>query len=728
MREVALLSRAHAAGGSPGGPQSRTPGHKGRPRQAQNRPHPSQHYFAFLSYSHADQQVAEWLHEEIEKFRVPKRLVGRLTEHGVVPRRLTPVFRDRGELAAADDLGEEIEEALAGSRFMIVLCSPAAVASRWTNAEIAAFKRLRPDGDIFAAIIAGEPFASDIPGREAEECFPPALLEKHDRRGRPTGKRAEPIAADLREEGDGKRLGMMKIIAGMLGVGLDDLVQREGQRRQRRMQLIAAASLVGMILTSGLSLVAIQSRDAARDQRREAEGLVAFMLGDLKDKLEPIGKLEALDGVGSRVLAYYSKQDPSELSDAALLQRARALSLTAQVAFLRGDLDGAMRLYREAMAGTEEAVRRAPNDPQRLFDHAQNVFWIGDLARRRGDGRQAEASYREYKRLADRMVELEPDNLKWRMEVAYANENVGIVLYNQRRFAEAVRQFEGSLRPMESLASIEPGNAEYQKELSTLLAWLADAHRSQGRLDKAIAVRERQISLLRRLIAGGRRDVVFRQHLVPAHQALGILFASRGEPERGIEELRRSVAEAERLMPVEPDNVYWQGLAAQSRLELAKALFSVNQTADSAVEARAGCNLAARISARDTRATWRHLQTTCLAVRSRLALARGANADALRLASQALASARTERSADPVRNRYSIAAVHRHLGDVHRRMGDSKAAKAAWSAALTQLPGNVPERPAEMHERAEILKRLGRADEARPIAARLAAIGYRRTI
>ena len=73
-----------------------------------------------------------------------------------------------------------------------------AAQSRWTNAEIERFKRTRPEGWVLAAIVGGEPFASDMPGREAEECFPPALRYKYDRRGRPTGKRAEPLAADFR--------------------------------------------------------------------------------------------------------------------------------------------------------------------------------------------------------------------------------------------------------------------------------------------------------------------------------------------------------------------------------------------------------------------------------------------------------------------------------------------------------------------------------------------------
>ena len=89
------------------------------------------------------------------------------------------------------------------------------------------------------------------------------------------------------------------------------------------------------------------------------------------------------------------------------------------------------------MAGTAEAVRRAPDDPKRVFDHAQNVFWLGEIARFRGQFDQAESEYREYKRLADQLVTVEPDNLRWRMEGLYGGENVGISRYNKRRFAEA---------------------------------------------------------------------------------------------------------------------------------------------------------------------------------------------------------------------------------------------------------------------------------------------------
>jgi len=268
---------------------------------------------AFLSYSHDDAEIADWLHESLEEFHVPPRLVGRLTDQGPIPKRLSPIFRDRHELAASPDLGDEIEEAIAGSRFLIVLCSPDAAKSRWIDEEITTFKRLHREDRILAAIVSGEPFASDMPGREEEECFPPSLRVHFDSRGRPTAQRAEPVAADLREEGDGKRMGLLKIAAGMMGVGLDELAQREAQRRHRRLYAITAASVAGMLFTSGLAYTAIDARDEARDQRREAEGLIEFMLGDLRDKLQPVGRLDVLDAVGARALAYYEGQDKTSL-------------------------------------------------------------------------------------------------------------------------------------------------------------------------------------------------------------------------------------------------------------------------------------------------------------------------------------------------------------------------------------------------------------------------------
>jgi tetratricopeptide (TPR) repeat protein len=684
------------------------------------------HYFAFISYSHRDEHIAEWLHDALEDFRVPGHLVGRITEHGCVPKRLTPIFRDVRELPASGDLGTEIRAALAASQFLVVLCSPSAAKSRWTNAEIEAFKRVRPEGCVLAAILGGEPFSSDLAGREHEECMPRALRYKYDRRGRATAKRSEPLAADLRGDAHARRTGFLKLVAGMLGVGLDDLVRRDEIRRHRHLAIVTAASLAGMVVASGLAIAAIQARDAARDQRREAEGLIGFMLGDLRTKLEPVGRLDALDGVGSKVLDYYRKQDMADMSDAALLQRSRALSLMAEIAYARGDSGGAQRQYEGALAGTAEALRREPDDTQRLFDHAQNIFWIGELARDRGQLEAAAKASRQYKSLASRMVALEPDNMRWRVETQYADANLGVVLLAQRKFEEASQAFRRALVTIQGLANADPGNGDYRLGLAEALAWLADAELAAGRLDEAIILRQRQVALLNQLLDKSGGDVGFREKLVPAYRALGHALGWRGALDLAIGNFRKAVEHAHVLISVESQNQTWISYAASARLDLAQHELTKGALAAATADARTGCDLAQGLQRRDPAVVhWRAAHRDCLSIRSQIALSSGDARQAMQFANEALADAKAIRSGDPFADTYAVARATRIIGDVRQMLGDSAGARASWQAAIARLPTGILERPVEMAERAILLERAGRSAEARPLRTRLDTIGYR---
>jgi tetratricopeptide (TPR) repeat protein len=685
-------------------------------------------YMAFLSYSHRDAAIAEWLHEALEEFRVPPRLVGKLTEQGPVPKRLAPIFRDRQELAAAHDLGEEIEEAISGSRFLIVLCSPAAAKSRWIDKEIACFKRIHREDRILAAVVDGVPFASDEPGREAEECFPPSLRVHFDSRGRPTAQRSEPIAADLRDEADGRKMGLLKLVAGMVGVRLDDLVQREAQRRHRRLYIVTAASLAGMLFTSGLAYTAIEARDAARDQRREAEGLIGFMLGDLRAKLEPIGRLDALDAVGARALAYYEKQDKTDLSDGALAQRSKALTLMGEIAESRGDLDGALRRYREALAGTAEALRRKPNDPQRLYDHAQNVYWVGSIAMQRHQTAEAERQFREYQQLAARMISAQPDNPRWQLERVYAATNLGQVQLAERQYDRAAETFRASLGATEQLGASEPANSEYQKLLLEALAWLSTAEDRSGALDLAISHREHQLQLLAPFLAQGRPDADFRQKAMIAHMALSRHLFERGDTAQALSHGRAATEIGRQLTELEPSNADWMGRSASTLLSYGTILLRAGKAEEAGIAIRGGCDLVSRILARDRSvAVWREHDRRCLMLRADLAL-EGSGEEALFLAREALSAAQAESGGDAVDRQFAIGSAHKIIGDVLWRKGDRTGAATAWKAALAAWPRGVAETPREAMERAEILRGIGARDEASLIQSRLAAKGYRQSL
>lgn len=253
-------------------------------------------YWCFISYRHADnhdqdREWASWLHREIERYAVPAELVGQVNSRGeTIPERIYPVFRDEDSLPADADLGERIQEALKRARHLVVLCSPRAVASRYVTDEVRWFRELGREDCLIAAIVDGEP------GNPQRECFPAPLRESSV---------GTPLAADFRLSDGGEgytsaeayRLAMnregklskreirkraeaydfrlqlmkLKIIAGILGVPLERLRDRDKAYRLELAERRVRTQRRLTIAFAGISLVAVIAGLLANDQRREAE-------------------------------------------------------------------------------------------------------------------------------------------------------------------------------------------------------------------------------------------------------------------------------------------------------------------------------------------------------------------------------------------------------------------------------------------------------------------------
>lgn len=97
-------------------------------------------YKAFLSYSHDDQAWAKWLHERLERYRIPRSLRRSRESSGY---RLGLVFKDREELATSHSLSESICRALDDSEYLIVVSSTDSATSRWVNEEVRHFLETR---------------------------------------------------------------------------------------------------------------------------------------------------------------------------------------------------------------------------------------------------------------------------------------------------------------------------------------------------------------------------------------------------------------------------------------------------------------------------------------------------------------------------------------------------------------------------------------------------------
>lgn len=186
---------------------------------------PKKEYYAFISYKREDEHWARWLQHKLEHYKLPSNLNGRTD----LPREIRPVFRDTSELNPGN-LPQQIHNALATSKNLIVICSPRSAQSEWVNLEIETFIAMGKQDSIIPFIVDGHPFAND----PAEECFPPAI--------RNLPKEQELLGANVNEMG--RDAAAVKTVAQMFGVRFDTLWKRfEREQRRKRMLIIIAVAL-----------------------------------------------------------------------------------------------------------------------------------------------------------------------------------------------------------------------------------------------------------------------------------------------------------------------------------------------------------------------------------------------------------------------------------------------------------------------------------------------------
>jgi tetratricopeptide (TPR) repeat protein len=502
---------------------------------------------AFISYSHQDRAWAAWLQRALESYRVPKRLVGSAGEFGPVPARLAPVFRDREDLSSAADLSAMVKDTLQRTESLVVICSPAAARSTWVDTEIRFFQSLGRGDRILALIVDGDPQAPD----PDLHCFPPALLLG------PDGKPREPLAADARKLGDGKLLARLKLVAGILGIPLDALRQRDMQRRHRVWMFSMGAATSVALAMAVLAVLAVTARNAAENRREHAEELVGYMVGDLKTKLDEVGRLDILEGVGGRVGEYLQTLDPSEVTDESLIQQAKVWRQLGEVSMDQGNLPRALEAFGTSRDILGELHRRKPGSAQFVYELGNAEFWVGYVHLERGEFDQAENALNDYLAWAYRLNELEPGNPEWLIEQSYAHSNLA-ALANRRNEADvdrALLHIAEAVALNRQVIELAPDNPTYLSEYGEVMAWLADTQLLACDLGGALVSRQENVEIARKLMDGAVGNVNYKSRYAYALTGMGHVARLVGLVEPAIENFTAARDILGQLSVMEPSNL-----------------------------------------------------------------------------------------------------------------------------------------------------------------------------
>ena len=558
-------------------------------------------YHAFLSYGHRDVGWAKWLHGRLEGFRFDKDLIGRETALGPVPKTLRPVFRDREDFSGGHTLTAATVAAIDASAALIVLCSPVAATRPAVNEEVRLFRSRHPDRPVIPVIVEGT----------WPDNFPPALRFELAEDGNVTDQPITILGPDLRESADGRNLGLAKVIAGLTGLGPDDIFRRAERARRRRTRIWAG--IAGFCIF--LAITATGSAVYARQQLKTNEAFLNATLQTATDivnmavaqaekynvpraaTLELLTRAEVLFDN----MARYGRPTPELQYQKALMliQFARNYAILgdtgresadAQVAYrllaelvaakpddsryqsglagadaeigdvqaARGDLAGALKSYRDSLAIIERLVQSDPGNVSRQHDLSVSYIKVGDVLRAQGDLAGALKSYRESLAIFEQLAQSDPGISFWQRELSVSYERIGGVQEAQGDLAGALKSYRDNLAIAERLAQSDRGNAGGQRDLSVSYIAVGGVQQAQGDLASALKSYQAALAIVERLTQSDPGNSLWQHDLSLVYSRVGDVQRTQGDLADALKSYRDSIAIFERLAQSDPGNAGWR--------------------------------------------------------------------------------------------------------------------------------------------------------------------------
>ena len=500
---------------------------------------------------------------------------------------------------------------------------------------------------------------------------------------------------------------------------------------RRRARGLTAAALVVLAALAGLKYTLDLRRERAiADLRREqAEDLIGFMLGDVRAKLEPLGRLDLLEDVGDKAIAYFASVPESELSERERARRAMALYQIGDVRIKRGDLTAAMPAFEQALALGRRLIARDAGNLEWLETLALAHFWVGNGHWNAGNLAAALEQFEANLELAKRLADARPADLDLRMEVANGEGNVGSVLHAMRELGRAREHLLASKRIVEDLLSADPARDDWRFRLATTSLQLGRIRESLGELREAHEHYRADLAIMLELTARDPERPDWVEQLVVAYNHVGTALERLGQLDRSLEQHAESVRIAEGLAARDAANSWWAGILAIARRNLGWLRHLGGDAEGATSDLRSAAAALADLALRDpARRQWREEHALALLGMGSVLLGTRDTDGALAAVEQARAAlepASAEESQDP-RARRILAECELLHGRVLAQRGDREAASAAWERARAAIEpvARGSSDGSLLAPLARALLRLGRDTDAEPLLAILQRQGY----
>ena len=189
-------------------------------------------------------------------------------------------------------------------------------------------------------------------------------------------------------------------------------------------------------------------------------------------------------------------------------------------------MDEAIAYVSSQRAGILQAVRaRAAAARERNRADLQTLLQAAGLHENKGQASEARALYRD-------VLDAEPDWPDALHAVFCFLINQGTAASIRTTQADARREYEEAHRQAQRLTASDPGNTQWQRDLSVSYNKLGEVAVAQGQLAEAARVYGDSLAIAKKLVASDLSNTLWQRHLYVSHSKMAGLAERQKKPDQ----------------------------------------------------------------------------------------------------------------------------------------------------------------------------------------------------
>ncbi len=449
------------------------------------------------------------------------------------------------QLASSDlDFKERNQVIPENITHLVVLCSHSSVKSIAVSLNIEGFLKKSPRTNILPIRVTCQ---NEAPNKNA---LPAALLTSMGENGRLKKAPTPSYICDLSGTDDSYIRAARRILQ---ATGLKTPPPFSAVKT---MFTAIAASLAVVFIGASYSL-----NKSAQEHKIEAQNANLFaqaVLSEMSKELPKNVRSEHIAKLGESALIALSSAPPNSLTDSELSRRAKLLHVIGNAHDQVGNPDKAITSFQLANTFTNELVQRHPSDSQVIFEHSQSAFWLGNAAYRKGDLKQAEKAFSAYKAYSAELAARDKTSIKYKVEVAYALVNYGIVKLESGDPKTALSDIQDALKILD-IKTITSGFATY-KDKAQFLGWEADAYLELGEFSEAKHSNQQQIEIFEKLIKEQPTNSLRKKYLANSLLKLSKIEIDNGNTTQALDRLYYASDMMKEVYENDPRNLRYRAI------------------------------------------------------------------------------------------------------------------------------------------------------------------------